>query len=190
MVQTFYFNFVQNGGSIQVNQLSKLAKLPFLTGLFLLCFCIMYSILWVHIIITIVHYCRYILVQLMRKYLSILRQEKQVSYLVVLVPSVVLADEAHDGGCGLTLLLEADELCGVGRVSGAARPLTGLLWQWHAPVLGQGARGVWTLAAHLTQVRCADGTVEHGGVRVILITPYAQLLQQQSVNTQVNINSL
>lgn len=48
-------------------------------------------------------------------------------YLVVLVSAVVLTDEAHDGGRGLALVLEADKLCRVCGVGGAAGPLSGLL---------------------------------------------------------------
>lgn len=75
-------------------------------------------------------------------YFSTANAEKSEKYLVVLVSAVVLTDEAHDGGRGLALVLEADKLCGVCGVGGAAGPLAGLLRQWHAPVLGQRTRGV------------------------------------------------
>lgn len=76
------------------------------------------------------------------KYILVRPMRKSEMYLVVLVSAVVLTDEAHDGGRGLALVLEADKLCGVCGVGGAAGPLAGLLRQRHAPVLGQRTRGV------------------------------------------------
>ena len=60
--------------------------------------------------------------------------------------AVLLADAAHERACGAGLL-QAHKLDGVHLVLGTQRLLVGLVGQRHAPVLGEGARGVRELGA-------------------------------------------
>ena len=82
--------------------------------------------------------------------------------------AVLLADAAHERTCGAGLL-KAHKFDGVHLVLGTQRLLVGLVGQRHAPVLGEGARGVRELGALGAQVRGAHRAVHGSCVALVLI---------------------